>query len=58
MQYSNPTLAIEVLSDLKDRLDKIRKEKIEKRDPFWKEKSFKRIHKNKKKYNRKDKNKE
>lgn len=33
---------------------KIKKEDIKKRNPFWKESRFKRIHKNKKKYNRKN----
>ena len=33
---------------------KTNKKDIKVRDPFWKEKSFKRVHKNKKKYNRKD----
>ena len=52
--YSNPTLALKVLTEL---IDEIRKEDLKGRDPFWKEKSFKRVHKNKKKYNRKDKHK-
>ena len=33
---------------------KIKREDIETRNPFWKFSSFKRVHKNKKKYNRKD----
>ena len=33
---------------------KINKKDIKKRNPFWKEGAFKRIHKNKKKYNRKN----
>ena len=33
---------------------KIDKNSIKGRDPFWKEKSFKRVHKSKKKYNRKN----
>ena len=37
---------------------KINRKDIKGRDPFWKESSFKRIHKNKKKYNRKNKHKE
>ena len=34
---------------------KIKKEHIKKRNPFWKEASIKYVHKNKKKYNRKEK---
>ena len=52
--YSNPTLALKVLTEL---IVEIRKEDLKGRDPFWKEKSFKRVHKNKKKYNRKNKHK-
>jgi hypothetical protein len=37
---------------------KINRKDIKGRDPFWKESSFKRVHKNKKKYNRKNKHKE
>ena len=33
---------------------KIKRENTETRNPFWKFGSFKRVHKNKKKYNRKD----
>lgn len=34
---------------------KINKKDIKGRDPYWKEASFKRVHKNKKKYTRKNK---
>ena len=33
---------------------KIKRKDINSRNPFWKIGSFKRVHKNKKKYNRKD----
>jgi hypothetical protein len=36
---------------------KIKREDIEIRNPFWKFSSFKRVHKSKKTYNRKDKHK-